>query len=65
MRLTLCWFGMELDLYLGETRVDEEPELVFEAGSYTSQPVGFCPSIEPDWEKPLNRLDPGDDEDRR
>lgn len=57
MRLTLCLAGFELDFYLGETRVDDEPEPVFEAGSWTSNPVGFCHSIEPDWEKPLNRYD--------
>lgn len=65
MRLTqaLSWFGFEvsLDFYLGPTTVDDEPETVFEAGSYTSTPIGFCPSIVPDWEKPLNGYDEPDE----
>lgn len=65
MRLTqaLSWFGLEvsLDFYVGPTTVDDEPEPVCEAGSYTSTVIGFAPSVEPDWEKPLNRYDEPDE----
>lgn len=61
MRVQVAWFGLELDFYLGPTTVDDEPEDCTGAGSFTSQPVGFCPSVEPDWEKPLNRYDEPDE----
>lgn len=68
MRVQVAWFGLELDFYLGPTTVDDEcacTESGTDPGSFTSNPVGFCHSIEPDWEKPLNRLDPGDDDEDR
>lgn len=50
---------MELDFYLGETRVDDEPEYLpyQDAGTTGSTVVGFVRSVEPDWERPLNRYD--------
>lgn len=60
MRLTLSILGIELDISLGPVASDE-PEAI-DHGSVTSYPVGFAPSVEPDWEKPLNRYDePGED----
>lgn len=56
MRLTLAWFGYELDFSLGPTTVDDEPEPDTH-GDVTCQPLGFAPTPHPGWEKPLNGYD--------
>lgn len=63
MRLTLTWFGLEVDLYLGPSTVDDDvldsvqdtPDT--SPGSFTSCPVGFTANINPNWERPLNGWD--------
>lgn len=57
MRLTLAWFGYELDFSLGPTTVDDEAEPVTVRGDSVSIPIGYAPSPPPEWEKPLNRYD--------
>lgn len=48
MRLTLAWFGYELDFSLGPTTVDDEPE-PDPRGDVTTYPVGFTRAAVP-WE---------------
>lgn len=56
MHVTVAWFGFELDFYLGETRVDDEPE-PDPRGDVLCQPIGFAPTPHPGWERPLNHWD--------
>lgn len=62
--VSLGWCGYLLDFSVGPAEDDEESELVFEAGSYTSTPVGFAPNVMPQWDDQgsYHTLDPGDDE---
>lgn len=73
MRLTqaLTWFGIELswDFYLGPSTVDDDVlDSVQDApdtspGSFTSCPVGFTASLQPEWEVPgsYHQFDPEPD----
>lgn len=54
MRLTLAWFGYELDVTFGPTTVDDEIEPL---GDSLSTPIGFAPTPHPGWEKSLNTWD--------
>ncbi len=65
MHVDACWFGIELDFradltgvsfYLGMSTVDDEPE-PDSRGDVVGTFIGFAPSAQPDWEKPLNRYD--------
>ena len=50
------------DLHVGPMADDEDvQETCTDAGSFTSQPVGFCPSIVPDWERTLTGYDEPDE----
>lgn len=68
MRLTLCWFGYELDFSFGPTTVDDmqEPctgefEPYQDAGTTGCTILGFAPTPHPGWERPLNTFDePGE-----
>lgn len=57
MRLTLCWFGFELDISLGPTTVDDEPACSLDGGTTSSYPIGYAPTPHPSWERPLNQWD--------
>lgn len=60
MRLTLCWFGYELDFSLGPTTVDDEPE-PDHRGDALSTPIGFTrPEIPWDTDGPVHQFDPGE-----
>lgn len=72
MHVDVCWFGLELDFradltgvsfYLGRTTVDDDvaPDPVPVRGDSVSIPIGYAPSPQPDWEKPLNRWDEPDE----
>lgn len=68
MRIQVAWFGMELDFYLGPTTVDDDPEpesVEDHRASFTSYPVGFAPSVTPEWEIPpsYHTFDPGDEDE--
>lgn len=57
MRLTIHFLGVEVfDIAVNESDA-VEPEEVDPRGDVVSYPIGYAPSPQPDWEKPLNRYD--------
>lgn len=62
MRLSIAILGWELDLSLAPENVtDDEITAEFgpyqDAGSTGSYPIGYAPSPQPEWVRPLNRYD--------
>lgn len=60
MRVTICWFGYELDFSLGPVS-DDEPEFepFPDAGYTVSTPIGFTlPPIPWDADGPVHQFDP-------
>lgn len=61
MRLTLAWFGYEIDFSFGPTTVDEPDTCSLDGGTTSSYPVGFTQTPHPPWERPLNTWDVPDE----
>lgn len=63
MRLTLHLLGVEVfDLAINEpTESEAEFDPYQDAGTTGCTVIGFAPSAQPEWERPLNRYDEPDE----